>query len=309
MLAQDNEHPLKQPISVPSEMSPQDHAETTRVSHEILDYLQKVDELSTSEDNTFKELNSSVPETKTTELNQTPEVTQTNFELELTQDDPLTIMEKKILALEAAEIEAERLHESDLKKQRAFDDLRIQTQVIASDKVGSQAQNQSAFHQNAGQDQSFQSGLLTHSKKSNQNTQQSSFEQWAALSLAKTNKTKGSESQSPVQIRKSIVETVEKIRKMLRSRQVSRNQLSLTIQLEDVDNLKLSLRPLADGSHEIAFLAGHERTKNQLKRIQQDILDIASELPFKISDVIVALDSETSANTNPRSEQAWKLQA
>ena len=83
-----------------------------------------------------------------------------------------------------------------------------------------------------------------------------------------------------------VVQTVlQQAREMARERRLEQGKLNLSIRIDEATEVKLTITPRADGTHELAFLVADPKLREELQRAIPEIRDAATELPIDVADV------------------------
>lgn len=198
---------------------------------------------------------------------------------------------REALAREDEALDAEVQRLDRLERQRGVDEARIRAQVEQGPKSAVPAGGGTAqlfgqgFQSPSGQGQ--QSGFAAPLAQ-NSDSESKPVDGRAGWSLgveAKANTPTGVES-TP-RARQTIQATIERIRELAQNQKLEGGKVNLSIRLDEVTQVRLTISSKADGGHELALLVADPKLRGELNRALPEIRNAAAELPFSITEVLI----------------------
>ena len=225
---------------------------------------------------------------------------------------PLEVDVKTSLRLEealAAEDEAENLEVhrlEQLERSRALDEARIYAQASRESGLPGPGAGQASggfggdpnSRQSPGQDSRWAMLALARETTPLLRSAEPSIEGMVASTSGRS---MSAPSVSPDPVHRARRAVLEQIREQAKNKSMSSGRLQLTIQLDEVNQVKLAISPRPDGTHELAFWVADPRLREELRRSIPEIRLAATELPVEVAEVFVGEHSAPSLPHGTRS--------
>lgn len=211
---------------------------------------------------------------------------ETSFSLN-SESDADDILDKKIaqaLALEDELNDVEHKNQEYMSRQTSLDDVRIRAQatnITPSTAVVSIEGTQLNLGMGSHQQQSSSNSMFN--QLSNISASPGSSNSLATIHTIEQNLP----SETTHRARQIVYASIERLKEITRNRQFNNGKLNLSINIDDVTRVKLTITAKEGGGHELALLVANPKLRNELKRSVAELKSAATDLPIDISDIVV----------------------
>lgn len=196
------------------------------------------------------------------------------------------------LAAEDERVRVEAKRAENIERQRSIDEARVR--VLVQDKGATQSGlGGGGFAKNSDQGSGKFSGRAPLAAVASTPSSNPSPAAAFASQLQQASPTPEKAAQPPAKKLARMV--LEQARELTKSRRVDLQKMNLTIQLDEANEVKIRFAPRGDGTHELAFMVGNHKLKDELQRALPEIRDIATELPLTITDILFGDWSSTES--------------
>lgn len=211
---------------------------------------------------------------------------------------PPEALQEALLAEDAA-IEEEMRRLETHERQRGIEDARIRAQLAAPATLGNSG-TRSGFEDHASGERAPFSKSLFAPALGRAAGAESSPEASATLSSPALDAARPPEASAPAErARQAARLLLERAREMTRERQLESGKLSLTIRLDEESQLRLTITPRGDGTHELAFMVADPRLRQALERSLPELRSAADELPIDVVDIWIGEVVDEATGPNP----------
>lgn len=185
-----------------------------------------------------------------------------------------------VLAAEDELAEREMHRQDQMERQRGLDDARIRAQV-AHPVAEARPAGQEAFGQGG---QGFSNGQGQTGREGKTSPEVKALDALASTQAAQAPRETAA---TPSRVRRTLQAAVERVREMQKERSFDQGKVALTIRLDDATQVKLTISPRGDGTHELALLVADPKLRHELQRSLPEIRDVTTELPIDVAEVLI----------------------